>query len=237
MKNSINIFNALNESLEAEFEAKRKAKLNESPVLEPRYDSRKSFYGKAKVEDDKLYSYNTLVAEIKDGKPVVYGLYSQTTARHIKEWLRQNGFKAESSKQIMNDYGVKEESAPVEDTTETSQPLEDNKMEEIVEGIVKEIVTEAKVTDYVSPEELDDLIKNNPVLGNTVNSYRVLDDMIIEITTDMGKSFYKIVTDTGDKLEAYWIDKDGKALGDTFILKDEECKFVIKKFVINILNN
>jgi hypothetical protein len=280
--------------------------IDESPVLEPRYDSRKSFYGKAKVEDDKLYSYNTLVAEIKDGKPVVYGLYSQTTARHIKEWLRQNGFKAESSKQIMNDYGVKEESAPIED----------NKMEEIVEGIVKDIVNEAidedgtivkaiqdafdgsdfivygiqfvddctvkfqvsafgpdgeemirevsldipkskdydevktvvedwmqehnspdlfyegltgvkslkeaKVTDYVSPEELDDLIKNNPVLGNTVNSYRVLDDMIIEITTDMGKSFYKIVTDTGDKLEAYWIDKDGKALGDTFILKEGE---------------
>lgn len=213
MKNSINIFNALNESLEKEFEAKRKAKLNESPVLEPRYDSRKSFYGKAKVEDDKLYSYNTLVAEIKDGKPVVYGLYSQTTARHIKEWLRQNGFKAESSKQIMNDYGVKEE---------TTQPLEDNKMEEIVEEVVKDIVNEAKVTDYVSSEELDDLIKNNSILGNVVKSYRILDDMVIEITTDTGKSYYKIVVGTGDKLEAYWVDKDGKALGDTFILKEGE---------------
>ncbi len=75
--------------------------------LEPEYDSAVSFYKKARVEGNKLYSYDTLVAEIKDGNPVVYGTYSQTTLRHIKEWLKQNGFKAENSKQIMNDYGVK----------------------------------------------------------------------------------------------------------------------------------
>lgn len=94
------------------------SKLVEEPVyrLNPRYDSRKSFYGKAQVDtgdkgdQNKLYSYDTLVAEIKDGKPVVYGTYSQTTLRHIKDWLKQNGFKAETLKQIMNDYGVKEES-------------------------------------------------------------------------------------------------------------------------------
>ena len=95
----------------------KESKLTEEPVygLEPKYDSRKSFYGKAQVDtgdnDDKkrLYSYDTLVAEIKDGKPVVYGTYSATTLRHIKEWLKQLGFKAETSKQIMNDYGVKNE--------------------------------------------------------------------------------------------------------------------------------
>ena len=31
----------------------------------------------AKGYKNKLYSYDTLVAEIKDGKPVVYGTYSQ----------------------------------------------------------------------------------------------------------------------------------------------------------------
>ncbi len=92
--------------------------LTEAPVygLEPRYDSRKSFYGKAQVDTgdngdkNKLYSYGTLVAEIKDGKPVVYGTYSATTLRHIKDWLKQNGFKAETSRQILADYGVKDES-------------------------------------------------------------------------------------------------------------------------------
>lgn len=90
--------------------------IKEAPYYElsPRYDSRKSFYGKAHVDtgdnDDKnkLYSYDTLVAEIKDGKPVVYGTYSATTLRHIKDWLKQNGFKAETSRQIMQDYGVNE---------------------------------------------------------------------------------------------------------------------------------
>ena len=92
--------------------------LTEAPVydLNPQFDSRKSFYSKAKVDTgdkgdkNKLYSYNTLVAELKDGKPVVYGTFSSTTLRHIKDWLKQLGFKADNAKQIMADYGVKEES-------------------------------------------------------------------------------------------------------------------------------
>lgn len=97
---------------------KNESKLTEAPIydLNPQFDNRNSFYGKAKVDtgdkndQNKLYSYNTLVAEIKDGKPIVYGTYSQTTLRHIKDWLKQNGFKAENSKQILADYGVKSES-------------------------------------------------------------------------------------------------------------------------------
>jgi hypothetical protein len=67
--------------------------------LSAQYDARDSFYGKAHVlETPKgkyLQSYNTKVAFIpKDGNPVVYGTYSNTTLRHIKEFLRQNGFGA-----------------------------------------------------------------------------------------------------------------------------------------------
>jgi hypothetical protein len=76
--------------------------------LQPKYDSRKSFYGKAIIEREEnkliLYSYGTKVAQIEDGKPTVFGYYSPTTMRHIKEFLQQNGFKAESSKQILKDY-------------------------------------------------------------------------------------------------------------------------------------
>lgn len=77
--------------------------------LQPKYDSRKSFYGKAKVVDEDgkkvLYSFNTKVAEIKDGKARVFGTYSGTTTRHVKEFLLQNGFEVKDSKQIMADYG------------------------------------------------------------------------------------------------------------------------------------
>jgi hypothetical protein len=76
--------------------------------LEARYDNRNSFYNKAVVffEGDKriLYSYHTKVAEIKGNKAIVYGAFSQTTLRHIKEFLKQNGFKAENRKQILKDY-------------------------------------------------------------------------------------------------------------------------------------
>lgn len=74
--------------------------------LQPKYDSRKSFYNKAEFDDDKLYSYGKLVAEIVDGKPVLYPDwdYSQTTIRHVREFLRQHGFFADSKAQIAEDY-------------------------------------------------------------------------------------------------------------------------------------
>lgn len=76
--------------------------------LIPRYDGRKSFYGKAMViergDEIILVSYDTEVAYIKDSQPYVRDAYSHTTLRHIKEFLKQHGFKAESKYQILRDY-------------------------------------------------------------------------------------------------------------------------------------
>jgi len=77
--------------------------------LRPISDGRKSFYKKAIVETDEegvrtLISYNTKVCYIKDGQAVVLGTHSSTTLRHIKEFLKQNGFKAETKEQIIEDY-------------------------------------------------------------------------------------------------------------------------------------
>lgn len=73
--------------------------------LTARYDARQSFYGKAQVIElpnkTVLKSYDTIVAVIRDGKPMVRGDYSQTTTRHIKEFLKQNGFWVETKKDIM----------------------------------------------------------------------------------------------------------------------------------------
>ena len=86
--------------------SRRPIKSMSRSYLKPEYDSRASFYNKAETEDDKLYSYGTLVAEIIDGKPVLHDDwdYSQTTIRHVKEFLRQHGFNAESKSQIARDY-------------------------------------------------------------------------------------------------------------------------------------
>jgi len=79
--------------------------------LTPKYDSRASFYGKAKVIVTNgslaLFSYDTKVCTIESGKVKVYGEYSQTTMRHIKEFLLQSGSNAESKKQIIKDYMIK----------------------------------------------------------------------------------------------------------------------------------
>lgn len=93
--------------------------LKESPVydLSTQHDSRQSFYGKARIDvsDDAqvetLISYNTPVARISGGKVELLPAWntSATTLRHVKEFLKQHGFKAESSAQIAKDYGAKNE--------------------------------------------------------------------------------------------------------------------------------
>lgn len=62
--------------------------------LQARYDSRKSFYGKAHVieKDDgsrELKSYNTIVSREKNGVIEHLGKWSQTTTRHQKEFEKQ----------------------------------------------------------------------------------------------------------------------------------------------------
>lgn len=90
-------------------------------TLEPRYDSRASFYGKAHVQiieddlnyDELLYSYDTLVAiysKDKIGNKEIFtycGKYSQTTTRHQKEFFRQNGLDDKQIKELF-DKGVLE---------------------------------------------------------------------------------------------------------------------------------
>lgn len=64
--------------------------------LEARYDSRASFYGKAKIYKDSegiiyLKSYETIVSECKNGVVKHYGKWSQTTSRHQREFEKQYG--------------------------------------------------------------------------------------------------------------------------------------------------
>lgn len=80
--------------------------------LTPQFDSRQSFYGKATVTGTNtglvLRSYGTIVATIDDETNEVTLLprwdETQTTLRHVKEFLKQNGFKAETKAQMKADY-------------------------------------------------------------------------------------------------------------------------------------
>ena len=77
------------------------------------YDRRKSFYKKAYIITDKLgrtflRSYNTYVAMIENGKAEIFGTYSNTTLRHIKEFLLQHGFETGSKAELIEMY-MKEE--------------------------------------------------------------------------------------------------------------------------------
>lgn len=79
-------------------------------ALQARYDSRASFYGKAQIDDHDdtitLYSYNTKVAEYdkRTGVLHVYGYFSATTARHIREFARQLGITLPKGSDIAGDW-------------------------------------------------------------------------------------------------------------------------------------
>ena len=62
--------------------------------LVPRYDTRKSFYGKARVVDHEngtieLQMYDTIGSRCVNGKVEELGKWSQTTTRHQKEFRKQ----------------------------------------------------------------------------------------------------------------------------------------------------
>ena len=111
------MFKRINESFDKKFksvedEMDENEKLNEAPIYDmtPQYDTRQSFYGKARVDDNgnekTLYSYNTPVAKIVDGQVSLLPRWdeSQTTLRHVKEFLKQNGFAADSLAQMRKTY-------------------------------------------------------------------------------------------------------------------------------------
>jgi len=85
--------------------------------LNSMYDSRKSFYNKAyivKYDDmnvEALESYGTEVAIFNTKERYVSvrelpkHLYSNTTIRHIREFLKQNGFNADmTKKELLKEY-------------------------------------------------------------------------------------------------------------------------------------
>ena len=97
-------------------------KKEEAYNLSPRYDSRQSFYGKARVSEPEeglevLWSYNTPVCSIdKDGNVALLrngylGWHSsQTTLRHVKEFLKQHGKQIGSSKELAKMYETRQAS-------------------------------------------------------------------------------------------------------------------------------
>ena len=132
--------------------------LTEAPTydLTPQFDTRRSFYNKARIDtgsdnsENKLYSYNTLVAEMIGGKPVVYNVQSGTTLRHVKEWLRQKGFKAETKSQIIRDYGV--DNIVTESLNEVEVKTDTDKIKISSETITKDEEMAIPVTDDTKDE-------------------------------------------------------------------------------------
>lgn len=161
-------------------------------VLEPEFDTRKSFYGKAYVDEKDdgtkvLYSYDTPVCKIKDNKvelvvastPMSRGYrvavwkYSPTTLRHVKEFLKQNGFKADSIKQMETDYITEKiDNKKVMNLITESTSININDVKDLEKGkeILKdnenedEEITQIVDVDATTVDELKDSYIGNVIL-------------------------------------------------------------------------
>lgn len=82
--------------------------MNNTYTLESIYGTQKSFYGKAIVTEldngnKILTSYSTNVCELDNNNNIIkIGYYSQTTARHVNEFIIQNGHNKMTKKEIEN---------------------------------------------------------------------------------------------------------------------------------------
>lgn len=141
--------------------------IRNSYSLNPQYDSRKSFYGKATVTTENgrktLKSYDTDVAYIENGKAVVTNTQSPTTVRHVKEFLKQNGFKADTKAQIEKDYSELAEKNPQDSKKlkEISRE-ESTHAKELKKLELDRLENERQKTFTEQDKILDEYVKRNP---------------------------------------------------------------------------
>ena len=166
--------------------------LEEAPILEPKYDLRKSFYNKAETREENgetiLSSYGVDVAKIKDGKATLLPKwdFSQTTVRHVKEFLRQNGFKADGRVQIAKDYVVeplaedlKVEVSPEGKEVKVETDTKEVKVEEHEDGAV-----EVKVEEPCCETEVVDVPVEPVVVDTEIEApVEVEDEFVIDEST------------------------------------------------------
>lgn len=116
MNNSKTLFESFQENL-------KEADRLEEEKLEPKFSGRKSFYGKANVDNNngvhRLVSYETPIMEVKDGNIKMLCRpehLTQTTLRHVREFLQQMGLEPLSKQELIKLIGtVNEEFIPNQD--------------------------------------------------------------------------------------------------------------------------
>lgn len=192
--------------------------VNEDYDLDARYDSRASFYGKAEVKeldngDKELYSYGTLVAAIRDGKPYTYGRFSQTTSRHQKEFFKQEGFEPSEAELIEESEKLNEEI-----TDDTAQ-------------VAKYIALEIKERGIMNFQDIDQLAIDQ--LGITMDEYQN-NGIDTDIYTSLNYEGIDQNFSTGDFFTQEYAEEHPEVLEESEKLSEDEHT---DNFVVSLLVN
>lgn len=153
--------------------------INEAPItdLSANYDNRKSFYGKARVDvkdngTKVLYSYGTPVCRIEKGKATLLNKghlgwsSSQTTLRHVKEFLKQNGFEVASLRELAKMYPIEQARADESLKEEVVDLSKEDKVKK-AKKVLKDDKAERQETIVdVDAETIDEL--KDSYVGNAI---------------------------------------------------------------------
>lgn len=149
--------------------------------LQAIYDSCKSFYKRANVYemqngDKYLVSYSTVVAKIVNVKAEIFGTYSVTTLRHIRDFLRQNGFENGSKKELLEMYHADTDEYKVIDYFDVWWEGDENEGGWQVNNLAE--IGRIRILDYTDYSDIIKKLKEMNFLSDKArsNSFEVYND-------------------------------------------------------------
>lgn len=157
------------------WEPENESNINEDVKdLEPSYSNKKSFYGKAKVDDDgqvhKLVSYETPIMTVKDGEITMLCKpehLTQTTLRHIKEFLQQMGLEPLSKKELIDLINKQNEGLNEQDST------------------IRVVTSQQEDRDY----SITDITELNKVSDGDVQAPIDISGLLVEVDSRLTESY------------------------------------------------
>ena len=196
---------------DARYEELKSQKSVKESGLEPQFSSRKSFYGKANVDDNNtLISYGTPIMRIKDGKVEMLCKpehLTQTTIRHIREFMQQNGMDPVSKQELIKMIGnIKESDDRQGKIISFSKHLKDmaNEMESVAEMYDENMLddeddvfggTEDSYAMEMLDQHISDIFLNDPVFSKLDDATltNVISDIINNIVEGKGITFESLL--------------------------------------------
>ena len=161
------IFNEVSKTNRNRYNITKEVLKEETSYLMPRFDSAQSFYNKATIDENgddiTLISYQTPIVRVKDGKlEFLCGedALSQTTMRHIRDFIRQMDYDGKLGSEnikypITRRWVIERLNNTINEEVTVDNPSEKNNKEEKLKKVLFDLADE-----YEDADQMRDALKS-----------------------------------------------------------------------------